>query len=250
MPAYNALALHHLARARAERGSRDESSLTLASRFAPARPSAALDMAALVVSQGLARAERYAPLHNTAGLIAVEMGDYQRASEQVARARALAPGLVEATENEAALAVMTRSFERAERAYAELVAQRPHDYSARLGLSLSLRGQARSATDVALLSRASVELDHAVELAPERPEAYYNRAVLLSEFTARTADPEVAFRAIRLAYCDLDRFLLRADDDPAYADAKAVALERRRDLVDTIKFVRQGTWPAPHEDCR
>ncbi len=237
MPAYNELALIHLQRARAELGRTSAATMSVASDVQTGRRTQSLDLAALVASRGIAKDPTYAPLHNTAGLIAVELGELHIALESFDRARTLSPSLLEASHNYAALSLLTRSFERAERAYRDVLALAPNDYEAHLGLSLALRAQAKSAADVARLDAAERSIARAIELAPERPEAYFNRAILSAELRAKSTDPDVAIRMIRRAVCELSRFSARARDQSRYGTALKRAEERRRDMTDTLLFL-------------
>lgn len=237
MPAYNELALMHLRRAQSELGKARAPSMALASQVEAGRRTQALDMAALVASQGLAQDPSYAPLHNTAGLVAVELGEFHTAIESFERARTLRPSLLEASHNYAALSLMIRSFERAERAYRDVLARAPDDYEAHLGLSLALRGQAKSPADLELIDAAERSLHEAIRLAPERPEAYFNRAILTSELRAKVTDTEASLRMLRRAHCELSRFTARARHDGRYAVALKRAEERRRDMSDVLLFL-------------
>ena len=237
MPAYNELALLHLSRARAELGKKQAPLLSLASEVAAGTRTQSLDMAALVASQGLQKDASYAPLHNTAGLVAVELGELHTAIVSFDRARRLQPALLEASHNYAALSLMTRSFERAEHAYRDVLARSPDDYEAHLGLSLALRAQAKGPGDTALLDEAERSLARAMKLAPERPEAYFNRAILTAELRAKSTDENASVRMLERAICELDRFRARARDEDRYAAALKRAAERRRDMTDVLIFV-------------
>jgi tetratricopeptide (TPR) repeat protein len=249
MPAYNELALMHLQRARSELGKVTAPPMSIASDVEAGRRTQSLDMAALVASQGLAKDSSYAPLHNTAGLIAVELGELHTAIQSFERARRLNPGLLEASHNYAALSLMTRSFERAEQAYRDVLAAAPNDYEAHLGLSLALRAQAKSAADSARLDAAERSLERAMELAPERPEAYFNRAILTAELRAKTTDANASVRMLNRAVCELDRFTARARDKIRYTSALKRAEERRRDMTDVLLFLgpaqTEGSRPLP-----
>jgi tetratricopeptide (TPR) repeat protein len=244
MPAYNELALMHLQRARAELGKVATPAMSLASDVEAGRRTHSLDMAGLVASQGLAKNASYAPLHNTAGLVAVELGELHTAVESFDRARKLNPSLLEASHNYAALSLMTRSFERAERAYRDVLAIAPNDYEAHLGLSLALRAQATSSGDTARLDAAERSLERAMKLAPERPEAYFNRAILTAELRAKTTDANTSLRMIERAVCELNRFTARARDKSQYASALKRAEERRRDMSDVLLFIGDGRTDA------
>ncbi len=175
MPALNQLALLHLERARGER---------------PGEKAAtqALELALLVCSQAIKKSPRFAPIHNTAGLVEVALGDLSRAAASFDEACRLDPHLVEAQMNLAALNLQVRGFARAEEAYRAVLAQRPDDYDARLGLAVAIRGQIDDATEAARVAAASAEIEAAKRISPERPEAYFNEAILVQEYGARRGD--------------------------------------------------------------
>src|SRR6185369_1330511 len=110
-------------------------------------------------------------------------------AEAFGKARAAKPGFYEAEMNYAAVNLQFRGFSKAEEAYRAVIKTRPDDYDARVGLALALRGQIQIQEQNAgdLVSQAGKELDKAKELAPDRPEAYYNDAILTQEYRARDA---------------------------------------------------------------
>ncbi|MCC6521936.1 MAG: hypothetical protein IT373_04685 [Polyangiaceae bacterium] len=230
MPAYNQLALLHLARARAAAGANADAT--------SARPNAQmLDLAALVVAQALRIDPRHAPLHNTEGLVARAQGDLSRAAAAFQRARTLDPRLFEAHANYASVNLEFRGFVAAEAAYRDALALRPRDYEAHLGLALCLRGRlSEPGIDypgtIALVER---ELETAKALAPERPETYYNQAILAEEFKARDAGDDHG-RELRRAHALLREFVAKASGKPDYAAASARATERVDDIERILKF--------------
>jgi tetratricopeptide (TPR) repeat protein len=170
-----------------------------------------------------------------------------RAIESFDRARSLAPGLLEASHNYAAVSLLTRSFERAESAYRATLSRSPKDYEALVGLSLALRGQAKGQGDEALLTAAEKALERATAVAPERPEAYFNRALLTSEFRAKSTEGSTSLAMLKRAYCELGRFVERARNNGAYETALKRAEERRRDISDTLIFLREARPVDPLE---
>src|SRR5262249_52778111 len=127
MKALNQLALLHLDRARRAAGKKAVTQ--------------ALELAALICSQAMKKNPRWAPIHNTAGLLEADLADPTRAAAAFDEARRLDPRFVEAHMNLAALNLHVRGFARAEEAYRAVLALRPNDYDARLGLALAIRGQ-------------------------------------------------------------------------------------------------------------
>jgi len=77
----------------------------------------------------------------------------------------------EAHLNYAAVNLGFRGFAQAEDAYRKVLAIRPGDYDARLGLALAIRGQIEPATEAERVASAARELAEAKRLAPARSEA-------------------------------------------------------------------------------
>ena len=70
----------------------------------------ALELAALVCSQAIRKEPRYAPVHNTAGLVEAELGNLSRAVSEFNEARRLDPSFFEAHMNSAAVNLRFRGF--------------------------------------------------------------------------------------------------------------------------------------------
>jgi tetratricopeptide (TPR) repeat protein len=236
MPALNQMALVHLEQARR------------LPRAADGKKAAtqALEMAALICSQGIAKSPRWAPIYNTLGLVEVELGNLSRAAAAFDEARKLDPRLLEAQMNVAALNLQVRGFARAEDAYRAVLAQKPEDYDARVGLALAIRGQIDEATEAARVAAAAAELEHAKKIAPDRPEAYFNQAILVQEYgarTGRTGDNLVNLARAKELY---EQFISKADGAAdrlgsasagarALADARDRARERLKDIQQMVE---------------
>jgi tetratricopeptide (TPR) repeat protein len=188
-PAMNGLALYYLDEARASSGRKIARVSAGAAGASSARGTQAMELAALVCSQAIQKDPSDAVIHNTYGLIQVELGNLGKAAEAFGKARALRPGFYEAEMNFAAVNLQFRGFSRAEEAYRAVLSKRPADYDARIGLSLALRGQIQPDNADTLVEQATSELEKAVKLAPARPEAYYNEAILIQEYRARGEGP-------------------------------------------------------------
>ena len=113
-----------------------------------------LDLAALVASQAMRKNPKYAAIHNTSGLIQVELRNFNGAVKSFAAARQLDPDFFEAQMNYAALNLSFRGFEEAEKAYREALRLKPKEYEAHLGLALAIRGQITFANKSKLLPMA------------------------------------------------------------------------------------------------
>ncbi len=241
MPAYNQLAILYLERARASaaRGGAP-TARTRQLVVAGAAPSRAnqqqLDLAALVASQAIRKNPKYAPIHNTAGLIQVELGDFNGAVTHFRTARNLDPKFVEAHLNYAAVNLSFRGFEEAMHAYRAVVRLRPKSYEAHLGLALALRGQIRSTEGNSLVEQAQRHLDRAKRIAPQRPEAYYNEAILTQEFRAKTSEKQ-AKPMLKKALSLYGEFIERANDQEQFSDAIQRSKERQEDIRQMLAFM-------------
>jgi tetratricopeptide (TPR) repeat protein len=236
MPALNQLALLQLASARAQAGVESSSeNLVLAGAERPQLSQQQLDMAALIASQGIRKNARYAPLHNTAGLVQVELRDYNQAIQSFKRARELDPGFFEAHMNYGAVNLGIRGFAEAERAYRAALKLEPKSYEAHLGLALAVRGQITPGADGQRVAEAERHLEAARQLAPQRPEAYYNAAILAQEFRAKSGSERDSMQELEAAYCLYGDFVARAPQGDS--EAKVRATNRRQDIVDMLRFM-------------
>src|SRR5690606_11977537 len=125
-----------------------------------------LELAALVCSQAIRKDPSYAPIHNTAGLIQVELQNINGAVQEFQTAIRLDPTFFEAQMNFAAINLSFRGFKAAEEAYRAALKIQPDDYDARLGLALAIRGQIDDANFDQYVAAAQAELDHAKKIAP------------------------------------------------------------------------------------
>jgi tetratricopeptide (TPR) repeat protein len=219
--ALNQLALTHLAAARGTAKKGDAQ---------------ALELARLVCSQAARKDPRYAPIHNTAGLIEVALGNLPRAVTEFGEARRLDPTSFEAQMNFAALNLGFHGYAPAEEAYRAALVLRPDDYDARLGLSLALRAQIDEVRGAALVPEAERELVKAKSLAPERPEAYYNQGILAQEYGGRWGDAGQRTQSLIRARDLFTTFLAKAGDGSAFADAKKRASQHLEEIDILCRF--------------
>jgi tetratricopeptide (TPR) repeat protein len=196
-----------------------------------------LDLALVVAQQAVRRDATYAPIHNTAGLIAYALGDLALAATEFGSARRLDPSFFEAHVNYAALNLEFRGFEQAEIGYRKALELRPDDYDAHLGLSLALRGQIDDAHHDERVAQAEAEIEKAKQLDPARPEAYFNQAILTERF--KLGDPAQLNRAIDL----YKEFVARADSKPEFASTvrDVVAVPTKSDP----ECMREGSADDP-----
>lgn len=242
MPAFNQLALLYLTKAkrRAGEGVGTRRHLRAVGPREKEVSTQMLDLAALVCSQAVRRNPRYAPVHNTLGLIQVELGDTNGAVQSFHKARELDPRFFEAHMNYAAVNLSFRGFRQAESAYRISLQLEPNDYEARLGLALALRGQMDASNVDEQIGKVRAQLDLAKRIDEERPETYFNEAILIQEFEAKFAPTDkekvAAYeRAIRV----FDTFVSKAASDSRFEHAVQSAKERVDDMRKIIIFLSQ-----------
>jgi tetratricopeptide (TPR) repeat protein len=210
-PALNQLALLHLAKART-RG----------------RPE--LELAMGVCIRATREHPTYAPLRNTTGLVEFELRGGAGAVREFQVAVALDPAYSDAQTNLAASLLSTQNFEAAERAYSRLIDLRFDDYEAHLGRALARRGQINDANFRDQVASVESDLERCKELDPERPEAYYNDAILTERFKAVAAPTGKATSVLEQARSLFDTFIAKAGERPEYAREVRLAKQRVRDL--------------------
>ena len=246
MPAFNQLAIYYLeqAKAKAEEGGKRKGKrrgMVASSSKAVKVNEQMLDLAALVASQAQRKNPKYAALHNTSGLIQVELRNFNGAVKSFAAARSLDPDFFEAHMNYAAVNLSFRGFEQAEAAYREALRLRPNEFEAHLGLALAIRGQITPANRDEKMSDSEKHLAEAKKLAPNRPETYYNEAILTQEFKAKAApDEDKSIAMMKVAIKQYEDFTAKAGSDSAFTDAVKRSKERIKDMNDTITFLQDG----------
>ena len=135
LPAFNLLALLYMEAAKQKAGKTSKKGVAAANSKEKKVDTQALDLAALVCSQAIRKNANYAPIHNTAGMISVELGNLNAAVSSFNRARQLDPTFYEAQMNYAAVNLQFRGFAQAEEAYRAVVKMRPNDFDRGRGRS-------------------------------------------------------------------------------------------------------------------
>lgn len=247
MPAFNQLALYYLEQARGGSGA-DRGELVIAGTQKKRINKQRLDLAALVASQAQKKNPNYAPIHNTTGLILVELENYNGAVKAFGRARQLNPKLFEAQMNYGAVNLSFRGFGEAADAYRAALKLRPDTYEAHLGLALALRGMITDANYAQNVAEAQKHLDAAKQLEPKRAEAFYNEAILTEEYRAKRAPNEEAqiaeFQKAKQMY---QSFIDNAGGKSVYEDAVKVSKDRIQDINDTITFMKESKEMAKQQ---
>lgn len=252
MPAFNQLAIYYmeLAKAKAEKKGSSHShrrTLQVAGAEKADVDKQQLDLAALVASQAIKKNPTYAPIYNTAGLIQVELKDFNGAVKNFKRARQLDPKFFEADMNYGAVNLGFRGFQEAEHAYRDAIKIHPKEYEAHLGLALALRGEINDANWDKNVAEAQKELDTARKLAPNRAETYYNEAILTQEYKAKSGSGN-AIPMLEKAADLYGKFISKAGSAPQFAEAVKRSKEREQDIRDTVKFIKEGQAAKAAQD--
>jgi Tfp pilus assembly protein PilF len=227
MPAYNQLALYYLSAAK--RGFDAAGKTSGKSARADAK---ALELAALVCSQAVKKDPRFAPIRNTAGLVHMELDNISAAAAAFGEARSIDRTLFEAHMNFAAVNMRFRGFARAEEAYRTAVRLRPNDYDAHLGLALALRAQADAPGDPKA-EEAAREIAAAKRIDVERPESYFNEAVLAQELGAEEpGDPNAPLHKAKALF---GMFLAKAKSAPKGGGDLTDGIERAKARIVDIE---------------
>jgi lipoprotein NlpI len=246
MPAFNQLAVYYLEQAKhkagaaSKKGRRGRRGMEVSGVKGVDVDGQQLDLAALVASQAQRKNPNYAPIHNTTGLIQVQLKNFNGAVKSFGRARQLDSKFFEAHMNYAAVSLSFRGYEEAEKAYRDALKLRPNEFEAHLGLALALRGQINDGNFEKMVVAAQAELDAAKKLDSARAETYYNEAILTHEFKAKRAAGPNAIPQLEKAAQQYRDFVAKAGDGAEFADAVKRSKERSTDIDDTIKFIREG----------
>jgi tetratricopeptide (TPR) repeat protein len=247
-PAFNQLALYYLemAKQKAGRGGRRKTATFAKTKKADQQQ---LELAALVCSQAIRKNPSYAAIHNTAGLIQVELQNINSAVQEFQQAAKLDSTFFEAQMNFAAVNLSFRGFAAAEAAYKAALKIKPSDYDAHLGLALAIRGQINDSNFDQRVAEAQAELEQCKKLAPDRAETFYNEAILTQEYKAKGGDKN-AIPMLKQAANIFDSFVQKAGGAPEFADAVKRSKDRAQDIRDTVKFIEEGQTAAAIEAAR
>ena len=239
MPAFNQLAILYMETANQKAG-RDAKQKTATNGTKQKKvDTQALELAALVCSQAVRKNPKYAPVHNTAGMIQVELGNLNNAVGEFNNARTIDPTFYEAQMNYAAVNLTFRGFAQAEEAYRAALKMRPTDYDAHLGLALALRGQIDDSNFDKKVAEAAAEIDAAKKAAPDRAETYYNEAILTQEYKAKAGGKGGEGELIN-ARGLFGQFVQKAGSAAEFADAVKRSKDRMSEIDQIIDFNKQS----------
>lgn len=246
MPAFNQLALYYFQQAKKRAGSVKVSSGKSKGRSIATNADIGrradvqqLELAALVCSQAIRKNAKYAPIHNTAGLIQNELGQVNGAVSEFKLAAQLDPRFFEAQMNYAFVNLSFRGFEQAQTALKRAIEMRPNDYDAHLGMALALRGQINDSNHDQQVGAVQGELDTAKKIDPQRPDAYYNEGILTQEYKAKGVSKDKTIAALDQAKNTFQQFVDKAAGKQEYDGAVKRAKERMQDIDDTKTFLAE-----------
>jgi hypothetical protein len=253
MPAFNQLAIYYMEAAKQQAGGKPAGrrrGLVVAGAKKAHVNQQQLELAALVASQAIQKNGNYAPIHNTAGLIQVQMDNYNGAVKSFAAARSLDPKFFEAHMNYAAVNLSFRGFVEAEKSYREALKLIPGDYEALLGLALAVRGQINDVNFDKYVAESQKYLDECKKVDGSRPEAYYNEAILTQEFRAKSSgDIKKSIPTLKDAIARYEAFISKAGSTPEFSEAVKRSQDRITDINDTIKFLEEGEKARVEEEA-
>jgi tetratricopeptide (TPR) repeat protein len=254
MPAHNQLALYYfgLARKRAgatKHGGLTRQTVTPAGAHAQKRGDVQqLELASLVCSQAIQKNPGYAAIHNTHGLIQNELGRVNNAVAEFKVATDLDPKFFEAQMNLAALNLGFRGFAQAQDAYRKALEARPNDYDAHLGMAVALRGpivdEADEKAHNAKIAAVEAELAAAKKIDPNRPDAFYNEAILMHELKSSKGSPTESIAALEQTEAAFNRFLEKAKGKSEFDAAVAKTNDRLKDIATTKDFLKTSAGPS------
>lgn len=164
-----------------------------------------LDLAAVVCRQAQLINRDYAPIYNTWGLINMKKGNINEAIRLFSRAAELDRNNFEAQMNLGQITLSFRGYEDAQRSFARAVELQARNYDAHIGLGMALRGLNR-------LDEAQREYEAAQGIDGNRPEAFFNLAILAYSYRGGAIDQ------LRRAKEFFNQFLAKAGSNAAYAD--------------------------------
>jgi tetratricopeptide (TPR) repeat protein len=199
----------------------------------------ALELAALVCGQAIKKNTKYASIHNTAGMIQVELKNLNGAVSEFNAARTIDPSFFEAQMNYAAVNLQFRGFEQAEQAYRKAIEIRPNDYDAHLGLALALRGNINDSNFDKNVAEAGAELAKAKQIAPDRAETYYNEAILTQEYKAKSGGKS-SESELTNAKTLFNEFISKAGGGAEFADAVKRSKDRMSEIDQIIAFNKES----------
>lgn len=182
-----------------------------------------LDMARLVTEQARKLDDRYAPIHNTAGLIALKRNNVTSALASFKRAAELDPNLLAAHLNIGSITLNFRDYTTAAESFRHVLKFEPKNFDALMGLGVALRGLRQPA-------EAEKQYLEAGKANPDDPAVLYNLGVLYQDYLEQTN------AQLNKAKEYLARFAARSKDKARVEDAT----HRIKNIDDTFRALEEA----------
>jgi tetratricopeptide (TPR) repeat protein len=177
-----------------------------------------LDLANLLLDEGVKRNDSFAPLYNAKGLLQLKWNNLGEALANFQKAVALDARFVEARLNVGNITLGFRKYDEAEEQFRQVLELQPNNYEAQIGLGIAQRGLGK-------LAEAEASYKKASELDGQRGEAYFNLGVLYKDFYANQAkdlkDSKKAYETAR-------------DHFRSFLGKGGIAAESKQDAQDNI----------------
>jgi tetratricopeptide (TPR) repeat protein len=142
-----------------------------------------LEMADTVITQAKGISDKYAPLWNASGLIALKKKNVTRALRDFRRAIELDPNFVEAHLNVGAITLSFRDYTSAEASFKAVLKQDPKNIDAVIGLGVAYRGQRK-------IKEAEEQYTQAGKLDPRNCAVPFDLGLLYQDYMSGS-EPEL-----------------------------------------------------------
>jgi uncharacterized coiled-coil DUF342 family protein len=111
-------------------------------------------------------------------------------------------------------------------------------------MALAARGQIKDDNWDQKLAETQKELDEAKKIDANRPETYYNEAILVEEFKTKMLEGEKAEPVFNQAKSLFQQFIEKAKGKDEYAVAVKRAEERIKDIDVNIQVIKENAAAA------
>lgn len=205
-----------------------------------------LDVAKLLLETGAKKDDRYAPLYNAQGLLALRRANnVAGALENFRKAVDLDAKFIEARMNLAQIVLSFRKYDEAAALFQQVLALSPATdvkYEATVGLGVALRGMGsvlRSRGDIAgsdaKINEALEKYNEAAKIDGKRGDAYFNIGLLYKDYRTN-GEPAQNMKAYQEAKKYFQDFLAKNDGEK---DKIAEAKDHIEDCDKYVKILQQ-----------
>jgi tetratricopeptide (TPR) repeat protein len=199
-----------------------------------------LTLAKLLLDKAREFGDKFAPLYNARGLLALRNDNVAQALEEFQKAVALDGNFVEARMNVGNIVLGFRKYQEAAQQFNAVLGRQPKSYDATVGLGIAQRGLKQ-------LAEAEKSYRRAADIDQTRADAYFNLGVLYKDFRANETQD---LRAAQGHYRTAIRYFQQASGKPASdADLEQEARENISDCEKNLRSLEeairtQGSQPA------